>query len=79
MNLSAVTENECSNEDAATDHETDNTFHFVDCIVHGDEKSDLFVALSCLEAGLHALHRRFPHLKQVILQSDMQKTFLAKT
>ena len=30
--------------------------HFVDCIVQDDEKNDSFVALSCLEAGLHALH-----------------------
>ena len=70
VNLSAVTDNECSKEDAVNDHESDTTLHFVDCVVQDDEKSDSFVALSCLEAGLHALHWRFPHLKQVILQSD---------
>ena len=74
MNLSAVTDSECSKEDAVNDHESDTTLHFVDCIVQDDEKSDSF-ALSCLEAGLHALHRRFPHLKQVILQSDNAKNF----
>ena len=78
VNLSAVTDNECSKEDAMNDHESDTTLHFVDCIVQDDEKSDSFVALSCLEAGLHALHRRFPHLKQVILQSDNAKNFSGK-
>ena len=77
VNLSAVTDNECSKEDAVNDHESDTTLHFVDCIVQ-DEKSNSFVALSCLEAGLHALHRRFPHLKQVILQSDNAKNFSGK-
>ena len=60
------------------DHESDTTLHFVDCIVQDDEKSDSFVALSCLEAGLHALHQHFPHLKQVILQSDNAKNFFGK-
>ncbi|KAL5488503.1 hypothetical protein EMCRGX_G017444 [Ephydatia muelleri] len=78
VNLSAVTDNECSKEDAVNDHESDTMLHFVDCIVQDDEKSDSFVALSCLEAGLHALHRRFPHLKQVILQSDNAKNFSGK-
>ena len=78
VNLSAVTDNECSKEDAVNNHESDTTLHFVDCIVQDDEKSDSFVALSCLEAGLHALHRRFPHLKQVILQSDNAKNFSGK-
>eukprot|EP00731_Ephydatia_muelleri_P004241 Em0002g417a len=78
VNLSAVTDNECSKEDAVNDHESDTTLHFVDCIVQDDEKSGSFVALSCLEAGLHALHRRFPHLKQVILQSDKAKNLSGK-
>eukprot|EP00731_Ephydatia_muelleri_P017573 Em0010g671a len=78
VNLSAVTDNECSKVDAVNDHESDTTLHFVDCIVQDDVKSDSFVALSCLEAGLHALHRRFPHLKQVILQSDNAKNFSGK-
>ena len=78
VNLSAVTDNECSKEDAVNDHKSDNTLHFVDCIVQDDEKSDSFVALSCLEAGLHAQHRCFPHLKQVILHSDNAKNFSGK-
>ena len=71
-------DNECSKEDAVNDHDSDTTLHFVDCIVQDDEKSDSFIALSCLEAGLHALHRRFPHLKQVILQSDNAKNISGK-
>eukprot|EP00731_Ephydatia_muelleri_P035197 Em0104g3a len=78
VNLSAVTDNECSKEDAVNDHESDTMLHFVDCIVQDDEKSNSFVALSCLEAGLHALHRRFSHLKQVILQSVNAKNFSGK-
>ena len=50
MNLSAVTDSECSKEDAVNDHESYTTLHFVDCIVQDDEKSDSF-ALSCLELG----------------------------
>ena len=60
------------------DHESDTMLHFVDCIVQDDEKSDCFVTLSCLEAWFHALHRRFPHLKKVILQSDTAKNLSGK-
>ena len=50
----------------------------MDCIVQDAEKSDSFVALSWLEDGLHALHQHFPHLKQVILQSDNAKNISGK-
>ena len=43
--------------------------HFIGCIVLDDEKSDALIVVSCLEAGLQALHHRFPHLRQVIFQS----------
>ena len=34
-----------------------------------------FVVLSCLEAGLNALHLKFPTISHVILQSDNAKSF----
>lgn len=37
--------------------------HFIDCIVLDDEKSDALIGVLCLEAGLQALHLRFPHLR----------------
>ena len=36
--------------------------HFIDSIVLDDKKSDVFILVSCLEAGLQAFHHRFPHL-----------------
>eukprot|EP00731_Ephydatia_muelleri_P003744 Em0001g3744a len=80
MNLSAVTDNECSKDDAVDGHKNDTTLHLVDCIVHDNERGNSFVAFSSLVAELHALHWCFPHLKQVILQSDNAKNFpIAKT
>ena len=52
--------------------------HFIDCIVLDDEKSDALIVVSCLEAGLQALHHRFPHLRRVIFQSDNAKNFAGK-
>ena len=53
--------------------------HFVDCIVLDDEKSDAFIAISCIEAGLSAIRHHYPHLKHVIFQSDnAKKTLLAR-
>ena len=46
--------------------------HFIGCIVLDDEKS------GALEAGLEALHHRFPHLRQVNLQSDNAKNVAGK-
>ena len=52
--------------------------HFVDCIVLDDEKSDAFIAISCIEAGLRAIRHHYPHLKHVIFQSDNAKNFAGK-
>ena len=43
-----------------------------------DEKSDAFIAISCIEAGLRAIQHHYPHLKHVIFQSDNAKILLAK-
>ena len=72
-----VTDNDCSKEDAVNDH--DRILHYtLDCIVYDNEKSNTFVALSFLEAGLHALHRCFHPLEQVIYQSENAKTLSGK-
>ena len=52
--------------------------HFIDCIVQGEQKADSSVVLSCLEAAFHALRKRFPHIKKVIVQSDNAKNFGGK-
>ncbi|KAL5489384.1 hypothetical protein EMCRGX_G018473 [Ephydatia muelleri] len=52
--------------------------HFVDCIVLDDEKSDAFIAISCIEARLSAIRHHYPHLKHVIFQSDNVKNFAGK-
>ena len=57
---------------------TGSLLHFIDIIVQDDDKSDSFVVLSCLEAGLNALHLRFPTIHNVILQSDNAKNFASK-
>ena len=52
--------------------------HFIDCIIQGEQKADSSVFLSCLEAAFHALRKRFPHIKKVIVQSDNAKNFGGK-
>ena len=39
-------------------HPEDVSFHFIDCIVQGEQKADGNVVL-CLESALHALRQRF--------------------
>ena len=53
--------------------------HFIDCIVQGEQKADSSVVLSCLEAAFHALRKRFPHIKKVIVQSYNAKKLCWKT
>eukprot|EP00731_Ephydatia_muelleri_P035072 Em0095g2a len=60
-------------EDGDQQHEGDDY-----CIVQGEQKADSSVVLSCLEAAFHALRKRFPHIKKVIVQSDNAKNFGGK-
>ena len=52
--------------------------HFIDCVVQDEQKADGNVVLSCLEAGLHALRQRFPHVTKLIVQSDNAKNLAGK-
>ena len=60
-------ENDTSLEDGSCIETGEKSMHlhFVDCIVLDDEKSDAFIAISCIEAGL----------KHVSFQSDNAKNF----
>ena len=59
--------------------ETDNVaLHFIDCIIQDEQKADANVVLSCLEAAMHVIRRRFPHLTKVIFQSDNAKNLAGK-
>ena len=42
--------------------------HFIDCIVQDEQKADATVVLTCLEAAMHALRRRFPHVSKVLFR-----------
>ncbi|KAL5475612.1 hypothetical protein EMCRGX_G025445 [Ephydatia muelleri] len=44
----------------------------------GEQKADGNVVLSCLEAVLHALKQRFPHVSKIIIQSDNAKNLAGK-
>lgn len=52
--------------------------HFFDCVVQGEQKADGNIVLSCLEAALHALKQRFPHVSKIIVQSDNAKNLAGK-
>ena len=52
--------------------------HFIDCIIQDEMKADANVVLSCLEAAMHAMRRRFPYLTKVIVQSDNAKNLAGK-
>ena len=47
-------------------------------IVQGEQRADGNVVLSCLEAALHALRQRFPHIAKIIMQSDNAKNLAGK-
>ena len=56
-----------------------NCTSLIDCIVLADdERSDALIVVSCLKAGLRALHHCFPHLRRVFFQSDNAKNFAGK-
>ena len=75
-----ATENDTSLEDGSCIETGEKSIclHFVDCIVLDDEKSDAFIAISCIEAGLRAIRHHYPNLKHVIFQSDNAKNFTGK-
>ena len=52
--------------------------HFIDCVVQNEQKADGNIVLSCLEAALHALRQRFPHVTKLIVQSDNAKNLAGK-
>ena len=52
--------------------------HFIDCVVQDEQKADGNIVLSCLEAALHALRQRFPHVTKLIVQSDNAKNLAGK-
>ncbi|KAL5484240.1 hypothetical protein EMCRGX_G020702 [Ephydatia muelleri] len=52
--------------------------HFIDCVVQNEQKGDGNIVLSCLEAALHALRQRFPHVTKLIVQSDNAKNLAGK-
>eukprot|EP00731_Ephydatia_muelleri_P037004 Em0374g7a len=53
-----------ANQEAEEDYEEEVSLHYFDCIVQGEQKADGNIVLSCLEAALHALKKRFPHVSQ---------------
>ena len=52
--------------------------HFIDCVVQDEQKADGNIVLSCLEAALHALRQRFPHVTKLIVRSDNAKNLAGK-
>ena len=58
------------------------SLHFFDCIVQGEgggaKGCGANVVLSCLEAALHALKQKFPHVTKLIVQSDNAKHLAGK-
>ena len=47
-------------------------------VVQDEQKADGNIVLSCLEAALHALRQRFPHVTKLIVQSDDAKNLAGK-
>ena len=47
--------------------------HFIDCVVHDEQKADGNIVLSCLEAALHAVRQRFPHVKVLVCKLGRTK------
>eukprot|EP00731_Ephydatia_muelleri_P001509 Em0001g1509a len=62
----------------ATDYEEEVSLHYFDCIVQGEQKADGNIVLSCLEAALHALKKRFPHVCKIIVQNDNAKNLAGR-
>ena len=76
---------DCQDEGEVGDMEEDGdlgsdkvALHFIDCIVQDKQKADANVALSCLEAAMHALKLQFPYLTKIIVQSDNAKNLAGK-
>ena len=68
-----IDENEGEEEEGEQNKEGAPNLHFFDCIVQGEQKADANIVLSCLEAALHALKQKFPHVTKLIVQSDNAK------
>ena len=69
------------NEEVVEDNDLQTkkvALHFIDCIIQDEQKADANVVLSCLEAAMHAIRRRFPYLTKVIVQSDNAKNLAGK-
>ena len=49
------------------------SLHYFDCILHGEQKADGNIVLSCLDTALHAL-KRFPH----VCKSDNAKNLAGR-
>ena len=64
-----------ANQEAEEDYVS---LHYFDCIVQGEQKADGNIVLSCLEAALHALKKRFPHVCKIIVQSDNAKNLAGR-
>ena len=71
-------ENEGEEEEGEQNKEGAPSLHFFDCIVQGEQKADANIVLSCLEAALHALKQKFPHVTKLIVQSDNAKNLAGK-
>ena len=67
-----------ANQEAEEDYEEEVSLHYFDCIVQGEQKADGNIVLSCLEAALHALKKRFPHVCKIIVQSDNAKNLAGR-
>ena len=52
--------------------------HLFNCIVQGEQKADANIVLSSLEAALHALKQKLPHVTKLIVQSDNAKNLAGK-
>ena len=65
-------------QEEADEEDGTPALHFIDCIVQGEQRADGNVVLSCLEAALHALKQRFPHIAKIIMQSDNAKNLAGK-
>lgn len=75
-----VLEEDDAMEEDVQDEEVDGApaLHFIDCIVQGEQRADVNVVLSCLEATLHALRQQFPNVVKIIVQSDNAKKLAGK-